>query len=227
MSIGPGDIALSFFLGILATGAPCVLPLYPGFLAYLSSSPQAFGKEVKVQALGVLVFLGVLTVMIALGLIIATLAVSVGAVVSFITPAADFVIIALGILLLIGKNPFMHFPKISARVAGNPYTNAYIYGLLYGPIAFPCAGPFLVAILAISLSAAEFFSSLGLFVVFGFGFGVPLFALSLLARAKQQAFVSWFTRYQRKIEMIAGSVLIAIALYDLSVNLPFILTYYA
>jgi cytochrome c-type biogenesis protein len=225
MPVSVADIATSFVLGLLATGAPCVLPLYPGFLAYLSSSPGSFGKQVKVHWLGLLVFLGILTVMIAMGISIAALSIAVGKVLSIVVPLADFVIIALGLLMLAGKNPFMYFPQITKKFGGNPYSNAFVYGLLYGPVAFPCSGPFLVAILAISLSAAEFAESFLLFLAFGVGFGIPLFAMSFLARARQQAFVAWFSRNHRRVELGAGLLLILVGLYDLSVNLPFLLAF--
>jgi cytochrome c-type biogenesis protein len=227
MVLGIDQVVTSFILGMLATAAPCVLPLYPGFLAYLSSSPEAFGKKVRVQALGFCVFLGILTVMIALGVIIALAAVAVGSVVAIITPLSYIIVLALGALLLAGKNPFMYFPKLTgSKIGKNPYANAYTYGLVYGPIAFPCSGPFLVAILAISLTAAEFAASLGLFIVFGIGFGVPLFLMSFLARAKQQAFISWYSAHFRRIETAAGILLIAIALYSLYVDIPFLLLYF-
>ena len=226
MVLGLEQVVTSFFLGVLATAAPCVLPLYPGFLAYLSSSPAAFGKNVNVRWLGFLVFLGVISVMMALGAIIAFLSIAVGSLVAIITPTADILVAILGLLLLIDKNPFTYFPKIAgAKVGSNPYLSAYIYGLLYGPIAFPCSGPFLVAILAISLTAAEFATAFGLFFVFGLGFGIPLFAMSLLARAKQQTFVSWYTKHHRRIEIIAGALLIIIAAYDFWINLPFVLLF--
>jgi len=227
MTFGLDTVVTSFILGMLATAAPCVLPLYPGFLAYLSSSPEAFGKKVNVRALGFLVFLGILTVMIALGVIIALAAVAVGSVVAIITPISYIVVLVLGLLLMAGKNPFTRIPKLAgSKIGKSPYTSAYVYGLLYGPIAFPCSGPFLVAILAISLTAAEFVASLGLFVVFGIGFGVPLFALSLLAGATRQKFVSWYSVHHRRIELAAGLLLVIIALYALYVDLPFLLLYF-
>jgi cytochrome c-type biogenesis protein len=225
MVTGLEQVVTSFVLGLLATAAPCVLPLYPGFLAYLSSSPESFGRKVKVQWLGFFVFLGVFTVMMGLGLLITLLRVAVGSVVALITPLSYAVVIALGLLLLAHKNPFMRIPKVSAKIGKSPYRSAYAYGLLYGPIAFPCSGPFLVAIFAISLSAAEILAGLGLFAVFGLGFAVPLFALSLLARSRQQVFIAWFTRHQPRIETAAGALLVAVGLYAFYTDLPFLLTY--
>jgi len=217
------EIVTAFFLGMLATAAPCVLPLYPGFLAYLSSSSS--DKKIKVQYLGFLVFLGVLTMMIILGVIISLLSVAVGNVISIVTPIADIVIIIIGILLLMNRNIFASLPKMKNPVMKNPYVNAYSYGLLYGPVALPCSGPFLVSIFAISITTADFFSSMLLFFIFGLGFGIPLFLISIIAKTKQRWLVETVTKNQETINRIAGIVLIAVGLYDLYVNLPFILIY--
>ena len=72
------DIAFtSIFLGLLATTSPCVLPLYPGFLAYLSGQTQLEHRKGR-YFLGLFVLAGVLTMMLLLGGLIALLAVPTG-----------------------------------------------------------------------------------------------------------------------------------------------------
>src|SRR5512138_1536145 len=93
----------SMLLGLLTTTSPCLLPLYPGFLAYLSNQ-NAMGKSRYV--LGWFVLAGVLTMMLALGGLIALLAIPIGSVLVYILPLADLLIFALGILLLLDYNPF-------------------------------------------------------------------------------------------------------------------------
>jgi cytochrome c-type biogenesis protein len=138
------DIAVqSSLLGILATTSPCVLPLFPGFLAYLSGQNESGAGKWK-YFLGLFVLAGVLTMMLALGGLIALLAVSVGRVLAIVIPLADFLILILGFLLLFDRNPFKSLPQIQVPVLRHPLLNAYVYGLLYGPIALPCSGPLVV-----------------------------------------------------------------------------------
>ena len=55
----------------MATISPCILPLYPGYLAYLSGSQQNSGSSTYGRYfLGFFVLAGVLTMMLALGLLI-------------------------------------------------------------------------------------------------------------------------------------------------------------
>jgi len=212
------DIAFtSIFLGLLATTSPCVLPLYPGFLAYLSGQSE-LEQGVEKYFLGLFVLAGVLTMMLALGGLIALLAVPTGNVLAFIIPLADALILLLGILLLLDRNPFKTLPQIQVPVLQHPFLNAYTYGLLYGPIALPCSGPLVVGIFALSFTAGEALSKLWVFLWFGLGFGLPLLILSLLSGALQRQLTSFFARHSRAINIIGGLLLIGVAIYDLNLN---------
>lgn len=211
-------IFTSFSLGLLATTSPCVLPLYPGFLAYLSGGQEGLENKKSRYFLGLFVLFGVLTMMLALGLVIALLSVSVGSVLSLVIPIADLLIITLGILLLLDKNPFKALPQIQVPALKNPFFNAFVYGLLYGPIALPCSGPLVVGIFAYSLTAGEVLSKLSVFLWFGLGFGVPLLILSLLSGALQRNLTRWFARNARIVNLIGGTLLIGIGIYDLVIN---------
>jgi cytochrome c-type biogenesis protein len=89
---------------------------------------------------------------------------------------------------------------------------------MLGPIALPCAGPFLAALLAVSVGFADAFQGMATFIVFGLGFGLPLVLLSLLAGARQRQAVGFVTRHHRAIEIGSGLLLIAVALWDLREN---------
>jgi cytochrome c-type biogenesis protein len=221
------DIAFtSIFLGLLATTSPCVLPLYPGFLAYLSGQTELEQGKGK-YFLGLFVLAGVLTMMLALGGLIALLAVPTGNVLAFIIPLADILILLLGILLLLDRNPFKTLPQIQVPVLRHPFLNAYTYGLLYGPIALPCSGPLVVGIFALSFTAGEALSKLWVFLWFGLGFGLPLLILSLLSGALQRQLTSFFARHSRVVNVIGGLLLIGVAIYDLNLNWEMLQQFFA
>jgi cytochrome c-type biogenesis protein len=81
----------SLLLGLLATTSPCILPLYPGFLAYLNAQ-SVLGLGRQRHFLGLFVLAGVLSMMLALGGLIALLAVSIGSVLAYIIPLANLLI---------------------------------------------------------------------------------------------------------------------------------------
>jgi cytochrome c-type biogenesis protein len=140
-------------------------------------------------------------------------------------PLADFLIIALGVALLLNYNPFRVIPQIQVPLLKNSYANAFVYGLLYGPIALPCSGPLVVGIFSYSLTAGEFFDKLVVFLWFGLGFGLPLLLLSFLSGAVQQWLVRQFAQRARLINTIGGILLIGVGIYDLVLNWPSIQTY--
>lgn len=105
------EILTSLGLGLLASASPCILPLYPGFLAYLSAT-ETNEKKSRPYLLGFYVLTGVLTMMLALGLIISLFSISIGRALAIIIPMANIVLIILGILLLLDKNPFIAIPQI-------------------------------------------------------------------------------------------------------------------
>ena len=133
----------SLLLGLLASASPCILPLYPGFLAYLSNQGE-LGKQK--YFLGLFVLAGVLTMMITLGGVIALLAIPISRLLFYVIPLADLLILLLGILLLLNQNPFQAWPQIQVPLLRHPYSNAFAYGLLYGPIVLPCSGPLIAEI---------------------------------------------------------------------------------
>ncbi len=220
-------ILTSISLGLLATTSPCVLPLYPGFLAYLSGGREGMQNKASRYFLGFFVLAGVLTMMLVLGGVIALLTISVGKALSVVIPIADLTIIMLGILLLLNINPFKSLPQVRVPVLSHPLVNAFLYGLLYGPIALPCSGPLVVSVFALSLTAAEALSKLTIFFFFGVGFGIPLLLLSFLSGAAQTWITRQFAVRARLINVLSGVLLVAVGIYDLSANWSLIQIYLA
>ena len=124
----------------------------------------------------------------------------------------------LGVLLLLDRNPFKALPQIQVPIMRHPFLNAYVYGLLYGPITLPCSGPLVVSIFALSLTVGEAFSKLWVFLWFGVGFGIPLLILSLLSGGLQHQLTRLFARHSRLINAIGGLLLIGIVMYDIVQN---------
>src|SRR3990170_494326 len=114
-------IITSLTIGLLATTTPCVLPLYPGFLAYLSGGQQGLQGRPGRYFLGFFVLAGVLTMMLVLGLVIALLSVSISRSLRVIIPLADALIFGLGVMLLLNINPFKGLPQIRVPVLANPF----------------------------------------------------------------------------------------------------------
>lgn len=215
-------LVVAYGAGLASAASPCLLPLYPAFLAYLTGSAGAGAGTSSARRvsglLGLSVLLGLLTSMMLIGLVVVAVSVPMGRILGVAIPVIDVLLITLGVMLLAGRNPFLKLPSIRVPGARGPLSQAYVYGVFLGPIALPCAGPFLVALLAISVGAAESVGALATFFVFGLGFGLPLVLLSVLARARQDTVVRFLARQHRKIEIVAGVLLIGAGIWDLWIN---------
>ena len=204
-----------FGAGVLSAASPCLLPLYPGFIAYLGANAQALDGRRATGLLGLVVLAGVITTMVAVAIVLVAIAVPTSLLLAYATPLIDGLLIALGILLLLGRNPFERLPGMRVPLVANPYLQAYLYGIMLGPIALPCAGPFLVSLLGISLGVADSVGKVGTFVLFGLGFGLPLVILSFLTAVRSRAVVRWIVSRHRAVEVIAGLLLVAVGAIDL------------
>lgn len=211
--------ALSSFgpvgLGLASAASPCLLPLYPGFVAYLAANSKALEGRRGTGLLGLIVLGGVLTMMTLIAIVLVIVAVPTSRLLAVATPVIDGLLILLGVLLVAGRNPFERLPGATVPLVSNLYGRAYLYGLFLGPIALPCAGPFLISLLGISLGVADAAGKVGTFLLFGLGFGLPLVVLSFLTVMRAQAIVRWIVRQHRRIEVGAGALLIVVAIADL------------
>ncbi|MGQ0601737.1 MAG: cytochrome c biogenesis CcdA family protein [Anaerolineales bacterium] len=207
-------LAPAFTIGLLATMNPCVLPLYPGFLAYLANNKADPGGSVRY--LGLLVLAGVMTMTLALGAMIAALAEAFGELTAFVAVPGAAVMIGLGLLLLFNVNPLARLPQLATlpRRAG-PYARAYLYGLLYGPMILPCCGPLVVSMFSLSLGVVGFVEQLLFLLIFGLGLGLPLLALSFVPKAWGEWLLHQVTRRSRLISRLSGLVLLLLGIWNL------------
>ena len=203
---------------ILGNGAiltnVCVLPLYPGMVAYLAADAGHGRRGAGSAWLGVLVLAGVLTLMTVVGFVLFLLRRSFGSILPVLLPLVYCAVIVLGILLLSGRNPFAGLRLVGGPVLRNPYAAAFVYGLLLGPMTLPCAGPLLVSAFIVGAgSIATLADSLLYSFAFGLGFGWPLIALPLLAAPVQRQFTRWLARHYGLLNRASGLLLIAIGLF--------------
>ncbi|OGO58084.1 MAG: hypothetical protein A2Z32_14775 [Chloroflexi bacterium RBG_16_69_14] len=156
--------------------------------------------------------------MLIVAAILVVVAVPMGAVLGYLIPLTDALLILLGVLLLTGRNPFERLPGMRVPLVTNPFGRAYVYGMLLGPLAMPCAGAFALSLIAYSVGLSETLEKVLVFIAYGLGFGLPLVVLSLLAGARRQQVVRYVTRHHRAIEIVGGILLVAVGLGDLVIN---------
>jgi cytochrome c-type biogenesis protein len=211
----------AFLLGNAAIlGNVCMLPLYPGLIAFLAGSAGNARVRWGGVLLGAAVLAGVLVTMAALGFVMFALGRSFSGILPWLLPLIYGVVLALGVAMLLGKNPFARVGTLQAPLLGNPYAAAFAYGGLLAPMTLPCTGPVVVSAFVLGVgSAAALGASLGYFLAFGLGFGWPLVVLPLAAAPLQRGVTRWLAGNTLVVSRIAGALLIAIAVFGVWVDL--------
>ena len=213
-----GELIQAFTLGLSQMSNPCVLPLYPGFLAYLASNQSALEKRWAARLLGIVTLAGVLTSMLLIGLLLALTRTALSSVLIFVLPILYIVVIVMGVLMVLGKNPFMSLPMMQSPRLKNPFLTSYVYGLLYGPMTLPCSGPMLVSAFALSSDATFIAESVLYIVAFGIGFGLPLVLLPFLGDLARKQILGFLNKYHDPIARLSGVVLIAIGVWQFALH---------
>jgi len=215
------DLGSAFFLGLLTPlGAVCVLPLYPGFLAYLASqvSGEQQAGRMTFFFLGLVINAGVILFMVTLGLVFTTvLQASLTNVIGVVSPIAFAVLFVISILLLLDIDVGRFLPKARARVGHHPWRNAFTYGFFFGAIVVPCNPLFIAALFTTSVSAVDFVENVLQFLFFGIGIGFPLLVIAAISSAATNTIIGFITRFKRWINGVAGIVMLAISTYYLIV----------
>jgi len=210
----------AFLLGNAAIlGNVCLLPLYPGLIAFLAANAQSGRVGRGGLLLGAAVLAGVLTMMIALGFVLFALGQSFGRILPWLLPAIYGVAIALGIAMILGRNPFARLATAQAPMVSNPHAAAFLYGGLLAPMTLPCTGPVIIGAFVLGVgSAAALGESLLYFLAFGLGFGWPLVVLPLVAAPMQRGITRWLAGNSQVLGRLAGAVLLAIAAFGFWVD---------
>ena len=212
--MSPGEIVLSgsmlaalpiaLLAGIITFVSPCVLPLVPGYLGFVSANVKS--KVVLGTALFVL---GFTAVFVTLGV----LAGSAGLVFWVREPLVQLVLgslVSLFGVAMLGQIGFLQrtvkLPNPKVGLAGAP-----LLGIVFALGWTPCIGPTLSAVLVLASDSGDPVRGALLATVYSLGIGIPflLLAAGFGFAAKSVAFIK---RHIRKINIFGGVVLIVLGL---------------
>jgi cytochrome c-type biogenesis protein len=209
-------IAAALAAGMLSFLSPCVLPLVPPYLIYLTGTslerladaetePQV-RRETIVAAF--LFVLGFSTVFVALGASASALGALLRAYSYVLGKIAGIVIIIMGLHFL-GVTPIAWLMREKRLDLAKPVGlwGAYVMGLAFAFGWTPCIGPILSAILAIAGSEGSVARGTALLAVYSLGLGVP-FIIAALALEPFAAFLARFRRHLSVVEKTMGGLLI-------------------
>lgn len=209
---------LIFGAGVLSFLSPCVLPLVPPYLTYMSGATfeqlrtddAGSGVLWRRSVITSLFFvLGFSIVFILLGATATALGQAFRQVLPILTPIAGIVIILMGLHFLGVYR--IKFLDMQVRHNGPGVASGPIGGLLLG-LAFavgwtPCIGPVLAAVLSIAAGQETAVEGAGMLAIYSAGLGVP-FILAGVALGPFLSFFQSFKKHLGTVEKIMGGFLV-------------------
>ncbi len=213
---------VALLAGIVSFLSPCVLPIVPPYLAYMSgvtlSELSASGSHRARATVPALFFvLGLSTVFLFLGFAASAIGTA------FLQYQSTFNTIA-GILVMIFGAHFIGIYRIGfldreARMdagdRGGSAFGAYILGLAFAFGWTPCIGPQLGAILSLAASEGSVPRGTFLLAIYAIGLGVP-FLLVAAFLPRLTGVMGWMKRHMQQIERVMGLLLWTIGLLMLT-----------
>lgn len=210
---------VAFTAGVLSFFSPCVLPLIPSYLSYITglsfSQLNADHPGAKIRGM---VFFHSLVFVLGFSLVFVALGALAGAASSGLTEGLHWVQRIGGVLIfifglhlagLLQLTWLLGEKRIHIHHKPQGFLGTLVVGLAFAAGWTPCIGPILGSILALAASKADPVRAIWLLGIYSAGLGLPFILAGLLFHS----FVGFFNRmkkYIRLLEIVTGVLLMAV-----------------
>lgn len=206
-------LTVAFVAGVLSFLSPCVLPLIPSYVSFITGlSLEELGERRWTAVTHALLFItGFTLIFVALG----ATATGVGRLLNYnqvwLERIGGALIVLFGLYLLgafqwtaLARERRLH---LQDKPVG--YLGSVLVGLAFGAGWTPCIGPILGSILLYTSTRADLGQGIVLLLTYSLGLAVP-FVLAALA---VERFIGWFRRYRKYLPLttkLAGAILLGV-----------------
>jgi cytochrome c-type biogenesis protein len=210
-------LTISFTAGLLSFLSPCVLPLIPSYVTFITgmSLEDAQAHDARRTALvhSLLFIAGFSAIFILLG----ATATAVGRVLlayeEWITRIGGALIVVFGLYMLGVFTPSFLSTERRVHLANKPvgYLGTVLVGIAFGAGWTPCLGPILGSILTLAAPSGDLGRGILHLSLYSLGLAVPFLLSALLLRH----FMTFFTRFRTKmvwVMRIAGALMVLVGL---------------
>ncbi|HYT74559.1 MAG TPA: cytochrome c biogenesis protein CcdA [Vicinamibacterales bacterium] len=225
------SLLAAFAAGFLSFVSPCVLPLIPGYISFVSGiSVEEMRGDVAPSTSRLQIFFTSLAFVVGFSIVFVTLGASATAVGKFLFARLPLFSKIAGVILIIFglhtmgvfRLAFLETEKRihSQRKPAGPF-GAMLVGIAFAFGWTPCIGPILGGILAIAGSRNSVAQGVTLLAVYSLGLGIP-FLITSLAINQFFGAAKRIRKYYHAIELTSGALLIAIGVLIISGELTII-----
>ncbi|WP_206880169.1 cytochrome c biogenesis protein CcdA [Alicyclobacillus mali (ex Roth et al. 2021)] len=213
---------MSFAAGLVSFFSPCVLPLYPSYLSYLSGVSLhsvderllTWDARMRVVAHALFFMLGFSAIFFALGLSASSLGRVFIQYRGVIRVAGGLLVTGMGLVLAGILKPawLMREWKLFGRARKFGYISSFFVGLTFAAGWTPCIGPILSSVLVLAATHAAL--GIPLMVAYVAGFSIPFLAIAggfaSLGRLRSLArYSAWISRVSGYLLVFLGVLLVA------------------
>ena len=229
-------ILTAFVFGLLSFVSPCVLPIVPGYISFISGVSLDEMKDMEQNRtalrsiiLNSLFFIGGFTmVFILLGATATTLGKTFNEYYSTISKIAGVLIIVFGLHMMgLFKINFLNYEqRVHVQQKKLGMFGSFLVGTAFAFGWTPCIGPVLAAILVIASQQDTVYKGIALLASYSLGLGIPFF----LTGMSINIFFSMFNRikkYFHMIEIVGGAMLIVLGLLIITNYLTILSAYFS
>lgn len=219
--MGNLNLVTAALAGLVSFLSPCVLPLIPGYISFVSGSSLQELQEAR-SSRGVLLrsFLGSLWFVLGFSAVFILLGASATALgkiflakLGLLRQAAGLVIVLFGLHLTgLVRIPFLQYEKkLEVRKKPLTWVGAFLVGAAFAFGWTPCIGPILAGILTLASTQETVLQGMLLLTAYSAGLGIPFLATSVAVQGFLR-FSAGFRRYLRGVEVASGLLLIGVGL---------------
>ena len=230
--MGEPTIIIAFSAGLVSFIAPCILPMIPAFLAYISGTTlkeingnQTFKNRInKINIVINTIFfvLGFSIIFSTLGVLInSILSENVNQFTDSLNIIAGIIIMSFGIFLLLSTkiNSLNKEKKFYVKNFKSSYPMSFVFGLAFAIAWTPCVGPILGTILTLAATTPSI--AFSLLLAYSMGLGIPFIIIGVFF-SKSTKIISSMIKHLKYYNILLGGFIIILGILVLTNQLEYI-----
>lgn len=208
------EYLLLFLEGIATFISPCILPMIPIYILYLTGQKEKDNKKLLLNSIGF--FIGFAFLFSILGAVFAGIG-------KYLSDYSNIINIIFGIIIILfGLNfidvikiPFLNkTKKIELKTTKKGFFQSVFFGMIFGLGWTPCLGAFLGSALMMVSNTGNILQGILMLLVFSLGLGIPFILSAILVEQLKNTF-DFIKKNYKTINIISAGLLIIIGLYML------------